>query len=83
MRDFNKNRAGRDLQPGDQAWTDYEDINGTRHKLVTITARREEKGCQSGILYQVKPRLRPGSRNSWYDADWFIPARRKTDEEEI
>lgn len=63
-------RAGRHLQPGDQAHTDF---NGHPYTRVTILERRDGQVSQSGTMYRVAPPLRGGSQDTWYDADWFWP----------
>ena len=62
--------TGRDLYQGDAALTDY---NGIGMTIVEVVSRREQRGSQSGIQYQVKPALRNGHPGAWYDADWFEP----------
>lgn len=66
--------GGRNLQVGDKATTDFNDGGWISRKrsVVTITARREvDRGCQSGVLYQVQPTLRNCRPDDWIDADWF------------
>lgn len=67
-------RIGRDLQPGDQATTDYNGIGtSTLVQIVERLDRREVGHSQSGIVFRVEPPLRNGTPGSWYDADWFRP----------
>ena len=67
-------RMGRNLQPGDEALTDYNGPGAmTRVRIVARDDSRVRKS-QSGVLYQVSPKLRNGIAESWYDADWFEPA---------
>lgn len=61
---------GRNLQPGDNATTDYNKGLITR---IEIRERREQPGTQSGIQYRVFPVLHGGYPSTWYDADWFEP----------
>lgn len=62
--------CSRDMQPGEIASTDF---NGRGHVRVVITERRETRGCQTGIMFRVKPSLRGGSELTWYDSAWFEP----------
>ncbi len=63
--------AGRNLQPGDWALTDF---NGNGMTLVRITDRIEGVGSQTGICFKVHPRLKGGTPDSLYDSAWFDPA---------
>lgn len=66
-------RSGRDLQPGDQAWTGFN--GGKTPTLVTITGRYENESSQSRIMFTVSPgKLRGDFDGARYDADWFWPA---------
>ena len=62
--------SGKDLQIGDRAYTHY---NGNRPTLVRIIARSENQVSQTGIMFQVSPTLKNGSKDSWYDSAWFTP----------
>lgn len=65
-------RAGRNLQVGDYATTDF---NGPgKPTLVQVIERIDGQRSQSGILLAVTPLLRNGDSDSRYDADWFEPA---------
>ena len=59
----------RKLQVGDCTTTDFNGA-GTITQ-VTITARKENSGSQSGIMYQVSPRLKNSLPDAWFDSDWF------------
>jgi len=61
------------LQVGDLALTDFNELG--KFVQVEITARDDNPrgACQSGVLFQVKPALRNGTLDSWYDAGWFQP----------
>jgi hypothetical protein len=62
----------RKLKVGDYALTDYntrKDIKGSL-TMVQITTIQHGKS-QSGIMFQVKPKLKHQREDSWYDADWF------------
>lgn len=63
--------AGRKLEAGDEALTDF---NGRGLTLVMIVERIEGTRCQSGICYRVAPPLNGGTTSTLYDADWFEPA---------
>ncbi len=68
-------RTARDLQPGDTATTDYEcgyGVGGAL-KTVTVTARRDDRTSQSGVMLQVTPPLKNNPPDAWFDADWFSP----------
>jgi hypothetical protein len=60
--------AGRSMQPGDMAYTNYEG-KITRVKIV----RREAMFSQSHIGFQVCPALNGNAPDAWFDADWFEP----------
>ncbi len=62
-------QAGRKLQPGDWALTDFS--RGTTR--VQIVARKTG-ASQSGIQFQVQPALNGCHPRDWFDADWFEPA---------
>lgn len=64
-------QAGRLLQEGDEALTDF---NGHGLTLVRIVERIEGTTSQSRICYRVDPPLKGGNRLTQYDADWFEPA---------
>jgi len=64
-------RAGRTLQVGDEALTDF---NGCGMTLVRIVERVEGTTSQSRICYRVAPPLKGGDARTLYDADWFEPA---------
>lgn len=64
-------RAGRKLQVGDEALTDF---NGKGLTLVQIVERITDAASQSRIMFRVSPPLNGGNKFSWYDADWFEPA---------
>ena len=66
-------KAGRTLQSGDAAVTDY---NGKGMTLVRIVDRLENTASQSRICFRVAPALKNGTLESLYDADWFEPAPR-------
>lgn len=64
------------VKVGDTVATRY---NG-RRQVVTITAEKRERVCQSGTVFQVTPKLRTWRDRSnpydewpheWYDAGWF------------
>jgi hypothetical protein len=61
-------KNGRELQPGDLALTDF---NGRGLTQVRILLRKEDRACQSGILFQVHPPLKNTAALDWIDADWF------------
>lgn len=63
--------AGRALQPGDWALTDY---NGRGMTLVQITSRIANTRSQSGICFTVSPTLKSCTPSTLLDADWFEPA---------
>lgn len=63
--------TGRKLQPGDSATTDY---NGNGITQVKILARQDKTISQSGILFQVTPKLKNSGDDAWIDADWFEQA---------
>lgn len=73
---------GRELQVGDEADTDYPGWT----VRVRIVERKEDRNCQSGILFRVDPPLREwrdlsnpydeGGALAWYDADWFTKPKR-------
>lgn len=68
--------SGRNLKVGDKAITDFNDSGwiSRKHSVVTITGRKVvDRGCQSGVLYQVQPTLRNSQADDWIDADWFEP----------
>ena len=60
--------TGRKLQPGDSATTDY---NGNEIIQVKILARQDKTRSQSGIMFQVTPKLKNSAADAWIDADWF------------
>jgi hypothetical protein len=60
--------SGRQLQPGDYAITNF---NGNGLVRVRITARRDKQRSQSGIVFQVSPKLKNSAADAWIDADWF------------
>lgn len=64
-------QAGRKLQAGDEALTDF---NGRGMTLVRIVERVEGSASQSRICYRVAPPLKGGDAGTLYDADWFEPA---------
>jgi hypothetical protein len=63
-------RAGRKLQVGDEAYTDYK----KGWTWVRIIERIENTKSQSGICFRVDPPLEPNDPKARYDADWFEPA---------
>jgi len=63
-------KAGRALQVGDEAITDFR----KGWTLVVITERIEHTRSQSGICYRVRPSLDKHDPLARYDADWFEPA---------
>lgn len=65
--------AGRQLQPGDEALTDFND-HGPPVR-VRILERLEGTRSQSGISFRVRPALRNCHPDAWIDADWFKPAK--------
>ena len=64
-------KAGRNLQVGDEALTDY---GGRGLTLVRIVKRLDGTCSQSGICFQVWPALDRFDPDARYDADWFEPA---------
>ena len=68
--------AGRYLQVGDEALTDY---NGNGLTLVRITERLEGQQCQGGILFRVTGLLKGGASDSLYSCDWFRAAPSQSD----
>jgi hypothetical protein len=64
-------KAGRSLQIGDEALTDF---NGRGLTLVRIVERVDGTQSQSRICYRVEPPLKWGDASTLYDADWFEPA---------
>ena len=66
---------GRGLRVGQDALTDY---NGpgpmARVTIVEADYTRRNGHSQSGTLFRVRPALKNGTEQSWYDADWFEPA---------
>ncbi len=65
-------QAGRSLQVGDEAVTDYK--RGIT--VVRIIGRVVGTKSQSGICFRVSPPLEKYDPGAWYDADWFEPAPR-------
>lgn len=65
-------QAGRSLQVGDEAYTDYK--RGIT--VVRIVDRIEGTKSQSGICFRVDPPLEQYDPKAIYDADWFEPAPR-------
>lgn len=63
-------KAGRSLQIGDEACTDYK--RGIT--VVRIVDRIEGTKSQSGICFRVDPPLEQYDPKAMYDADWFEPA---------
>jgi hypothetical protein len=63
-------QAGRNLQVGDYAYTDYR----KGWTLVRITERIEGTPSQSRICFRVDPPLEKYDLYARYDADWFEPA---------
>ena len=61
--------AGRALNVGDMAMTDYK--RGIT--IVKIVSKDTGTHSQSGVCYQVHPPLNKYSQMTWYDADWFDP----------
>lgn len=65
---------GRDLQVGDEAYTDY---NGpgpmTRVRIVDVDRDRRHGHSQTGVMFRVTPNLRNGGPDHWYDSGWFEP----------
>lgn len=57
-----------DLKIGEDVWSDWTQGRWTK---VQVTARREAKGSQTGVQYQVRPALRNCSLDDWLDAAWF------------
>lgn len=71
-------KLGRQLQPGDDALTNYNGPGNPRQRgplltRVRILARKDGATSQSGTVFQIAPLLRNGTKDSWYDADWFEP----------
>lgn len=64
--------GGRLLQVGDKAVTDFNGHGTITH--VEIINRADGTTSQSGITFQVSPKLKNSSEYSWIDADWFEPA---------
>ena len=75
--------ASRKLDVGDWAVTDYNIPQHVPSKIpiarVQIVAVERDEGSwwksQSGVRFQVRPTLRNGAPDSWYDADWFEPCK--------
>lgn len=66
--------AGRTLKPGDWAMTDYDGPGKlARVQIVAVDRERKHGHSQSGVMFQVRPFLKNGTPESWYDADWFYP----------
>lgn len=65
-------KAGRSLQVGDEAVTDY----NPGITVVRIVDRIEGTKSQSGICFRVVPPLEKYDPRAQYDADWFEPAPR-------
>lgn len=63
-------RAGRTLQVGDEAFTDFK----KGWTWVRITERIEGTRSQSGICFRTDPPLEPYDKTVLLDADWFEPA---------
>ncbi len=63
--------AGRKLQPGDNATTDFNGVGTITH--VKILARIDGFTSQSRIAFQVTPKLKNSHAGAWIDADWFAP----------
>ena len=66
-------KLGRTLEVGDYALTDFNG-GGVMTKVEIVERKEVNSGSQSGVLFKVKPILRNGSEDSWYDADWFSPS---------
>ena len=64
-------KAGRKLQVGDEALTDFNGPGGLT--LVKIVERFTETKSQSGICFRVRPLLKNCDEFSRLDADWFEP----------
>ena len=63
-------KAGRNMQVGDYAITDFN--KGTT--LVRIVTRIDGTRSQSGVCFVVDPALRNCEDGARIDADWFEPA---------
>ena len=63
-------KAGRLLQVGDEALTDYK----RGMTLVRIIERIEGTKSQTGVCFRVSPPLNEFDPNARYDSDWFEPA---------
>ena len=64
-------KAGRKLQVGDEALTDFNGPGGLT--LVKIVERFAEANSQSRICFRVWPLLKNCDERSKLDADWFEP----------
>ena len=64
-------KAGRKLQVGDEALTDFNGHGGMT--LVKIVERFEEANSQSRICFRVWPLLKNCDATAKLDADWFEP----------
>ncbi len=62
-------RKGVVLLVGDLAITDFV---SWKPVTVRITDRKEERNCETGIMFRVSPALRGGTLATWYDANWFV-----------
>ena len=73
--------ASRQLDVGDWAVTDYNTRGGwpmrnapmVEVQIVAVDRHRTHGHSQSGVMFQVRPMLKNGTAESWYDADWFEP----------
>ena len=65
-------KAGRKLQVGDEALTDFNGPGGLT--LVKIVERFTNTKSQSGVCFRVRPLLKNCDELSRFDADWFMPA---------
>lgn len=70
--------ASRNLEVGDWAVTDYNNAGSqpgplVRVQVVAVDRQRQHGHSQSGVMFQVRPRLKYGHAESWYCADWFEP----------